>query len=163
MPKKETVSERLDRLLTYWNKVLADSGIIENLPLEETTPKELASKFGLSLSQAKTWLKREPKYPTDEILQRKRTDKDFTEPRFRFCYVFVCFIVSSEACYFSSVYRDYNGNRFSGYYHKSVENAIYAIARNYFFVIVRIISKINNGYTFYCSELPSTFMSIKIF
>lgn len=32
---------------------------------DETTPRELASKFVLSLSQAKAWLKKEPKYPTN--------------------------------------------------------------------------------------------------
>jgi hypothetical protein len=48
---------------------------------KDTTIEELTLLFGLTPNEAKAWLDTEPKYPTDETLQRKRTDKDFIEPK----------------------------------------------------------------------------------
>ena len=84
--KMRNLKARLERLV---------NGNYHAAKSETTTAEELC-KFGLSLSQAKAWLKREPKYPTDEILQGHKADEDFTEPETRFCKVCVCLISLSK-------------------------------------------------------------------
>lgn len=61
MAKKESVDERLNNLIKYWDNVLVDAGIVKQNQ-DETTPEELSYKFGLSISQAKAWLQKEPNY-----------------------------------------------------------------------------------------------------
>lgn len=83
MVRKETPEEKLARIADYWKDVEANLGLIKPEINYECLPEQIASVFGLSLSQAKAWLKKEPQYPAniaDESLQKKRTDKDFTEP-----------------------------------------------------------------------------------
>lgn len=78
--KKESVDERLTKLIRYWDSVLADAGIKEQNQTDKTTPQDLV-KLGLTQKEAKAWLKKEPNYIADGFLQGKRTAKDFTEPK----------------------------------------------------------------------------------
>jgi hypothetical protein len=59
-----SIDERLHKLAEEFHRfVNGESLIVEKV---ETNPKEIASKFGLSLSQAKAWLKKESNYSSDE-------------------------------------------------------------------------------------------------
>jgi hypothetical protein len=72
----DIIGDELHRLSEEFRK-------LANLPTridEETKPEQLA-KFGLTLNEAKAWLKQEPNYPSDENLQGDHSDEDFTEPR----------------------------------------------------------------------------------
>jgi hypothetical protein len=68
MERKETPEERIDRLNKEFDKLLVGNTSEHTLP--ETTPQNL-SVFGLTFDEAKAWLKREPRYPTD---RRKFTE-----------------------------------------------------------------------------------------
>jgi hypothetical protein len=68
----DNIRKRLEILVNQ------DFAIVDEM---KTTSEQLSRKFNLSSSQAKAWLKREPNYVADDILQRKRTDGDLTEPR----------------------------------------------------------------------------------
>jgi hypothetical protein len=74
-----SIDDRLQKLKKELDIMLGNE--IEE-SMEQNESEKLVSAFGLSYSQAKAWLKREPKYIADDILQRKRTDTDFTEPHF---------------------------------------------------------------------------------
>jgi hypothetical protein len=81
MAKKESIDERLTKLIKHWDTVLADAGITKaGKETKKTTSSDLMKLLGLTEKEAKAWLKKEPNYTTDEFLQRKRTDEDFTEP-----------------------------------------------------------------------------------
>jgi predicted mannosyl-3-phosphoglycerate phosphatase (HAD superfamily) len=67
MENLQKTGERIDKQLKEMHDLLEklvnrDYKITETT---KTTPEELASKFGLPLSQAKAWLKREPNYSSD--------------------------------------------------------------------------------------------------
>jgi hypothetical protein len=60
----DSIDYRLHKLRERFERLVnGDYSPEENA---ETTPEELASEFGLSVSQAKAWLRQEPNYPADE-------------------------------------------------------------------------------------------------
>jgi hypothetical protein len=70
----KSIDERLHKLAEEFRKLNQRSTAEKT----ETSPEELALNFGLSLSQAKAWLRQELNYPADEKKQRFRTDEDET-------------------------------------------------------------------------------------
>ncbi len=51
----------------------------------------LMSEFGLTYSQAKSWLNQEPNYfTTRRIFTEKKSDKDFTEPNLAILITYLC-------------------------------------------------------------------------
>jgi hypothetical protein len=65
MPKKEVIDDRIDRLNKHWDDVLTHAGLDKELvEIHETIPEELM-KIGLTIKEAKAWLKKEPQYTTD--------------------------------------------------------------------------------------------------
>lgn len=72
-------NDKLHKLAEEFHKFV--SGIQEDKVEEDYTIGKISNLFGLSISQAKAWLEKEPNYlPADESLQRNKADKDFTEP-----------------------------------------------------------------------------------
>lgn len=63
MERKETSRERIERINKEFDALLNHKSISEK-SIEPSSPKELL-KFGLNLSEAKAWLKREPDYLSD--------------------------------------------------------------------------------------------------
>jgi len=67
------IKERLEKLVM--NDILVEKHL-------ETTPDELTA-FGISLSQAKAWLKREPNFPSDvsyhEPQNRRRVNRTLSQ------------------------------------------------------------------------------------
>ena len=83
MCRKETVNERLTRLIKYWDDVLASAEKIDDSPVKVTTANDLMAIYGLSPSQARAWLKKEPSYNRRKFTAtpwKNRTDEDVTEP-----------------------------------------------------------------------------------
>lgn len=78
----DSADDRLHKLAEEFHRfVNGESPIIEKI---ETTPEEIAFKFGLSFSQAKFWLKKEPNYLANESLHGHKTNDNFTEPLMTF-------------------------------------------------------------------------------
>jgi hypothetical protein len=71
----DPIRDELQRLNEEFRKLAS----LPTSTSEETKPEHL-TKFGLTLDEAKAWLKQEPNYPSDEILHGNRSDEDFTEP-----------------------------------------------------------------------------------
>ena len=69
--------EKLHRLAEEFHRYV--SGENSDSENKENILKNLTSKFGLSKSQAKAWLKKEPNFTTDEFLHeprnRRRVDR----------------------------------------------------------------------------------------
>lgn len=75
MKKKETVDERLTRLNNEFDALLKDAGVFNNESYPEVITPIKLTRFGLTLNEARSWLKREPNYlPADEKKHYFRTD-----------------------------------------------------------------------------------------
>ena len=75
-----SIDERLSRLKEQLDKLLNSDSLVE--PDEATSPEHIADVFGLSHSQAKAWLKKEPNYSSDVSYHEPRKDDKLTEPFF---------------------------------------------------------------------------------
>ena len=74
----DPIGDELRRLSKEFRK-LAGLPTCTHKPAE-VSPQHL-TKFGLTLDEAKAWMKKEPNYvPADENLHKKRTDEDLTKP-----------------------------------------------------------------------------------
>ena len=58
-----SIDERLHKLAEEFRKFVNDEQPVIKVP--ETTPKELSVKFGLTLKEAKAWLKNDPDFSSD--------------------------------------------------------------------------------------------------
>jgi hypothetical protein len=72
----DPIRDELHRLSMEFNKLL------NKRIVEETMPEELVQKFGLTLREAKAWLKNELNYLADEKKQPYRADEEGTVPVF---------------------------------------------------------------------------------
>lgn len=70
--------ERLRELRKEFEAMLGEHSPTENIVSNE----DLLKSLGLTKDEAEAWLRDEPDYkPSDESLQKKSSDKDFTEPK----------------------------------------------------------------------------------
>lgn len=70
--------EKLHKLAEEFHRfVNGESTITEEI---DTIPEKIASKFGLSLSQAKAWLKNEPNFSSDVSYHESRNRRKVTRP-----------------------------------------------------------------------------------
>ena len=78
----DSPSERLHKLAEEFHKfVNGEQSVIENTDI---STEELTAKFGLSLSQAKAWINREPNYSRRKVTTpewKEKDDGEVTEPR----------------------------------------------------------------------------------
>jgi hypothetical protein len=80
MSRKETIDERLTRINKQFDELLGNSSTVGKK--EESNLEQITRHFGLTVSEAKVWLKQEPNYkPADEKKHLRGTDEDETEPQ----------------------------------------------------------------------------------
>ena len=84
-----SIDYRLNKIKQDLDKLLNGDSIEEKN--EQTTPEQLSCVFGLSLSQANAWLKKEPNYLSDGSYHEHKTDDKLPEPDVGFCKVYICF------------------------------------------------------------------------
>ena len=78
LERKETPKERIERIYKEFDEMLRGKQTTTKTIIE--TPNKL-TRFGLTLREAKGWMKKEPNYiSSDGISQKKPSDEDFTKP-----------------------------------------------------------------------------------
>jgi hypothetical protein len=71
----DPIGDELHKLSEEFKKLLGES--FGKQGIKETTPEELSRLFGLTLNQAKAWLKKEPNYiPADGFSQHEKQPKN---------------------------------------------------------------------------------------
>jgi hypothetical protein len=70
----DAIDDRLAKILEEFNRMLGK-------PEKDEDALSKLIRLGLTPNEAKTWLENEPNFiPSDEFLQRKKSDGDFTLP-----------------------------------------------------------------------------------
>jgi hypothetical protein len=71
----DPIGDELHKLSEEFKKVLRES--FDKEIIKETSPEEFSHLFGLTLAQAKAWLKKEPNYiPADDFSQHEKQPKN---------------------------------------------------------------------------------------
>jgi hypothetical protein len=75
----DSIGDELHKLSEEFRKL---AGLPTSTEIPEKTPQEQLTKFGLTLDEAKAWLRKEPNYvPADEKKHLNRADEDVPVPQ----------------------------------------------------------------------------------